>query len=304
MTSERVEIDAGSAGVADAGKIEDATVDWRLKARTNLAQAIPATSGGAPAHEAGALVVVTTPGRNAKKRLTGFPSPSASALALSLTLKSAKEARELQKQFAFSSVVSPFGSMESITWETVPELYDYLEHCMVVVSFSLQAVEAYSNEVIGRFQTNDVHLMRNKAARAFSPSEQERLASIEEKLDIILPALLHRDSPKGRAVWGEFVKLKQARDATIHIKSADASPRVKKREDLSDPTLFHRFVDAKPNDWIRAAVLMIDHFSKDELVGDWLAHAKDVLRIPPPKPSRTPTKPNQLPRGQRGNPSP
>ena len=56
--------------------------------------------------------------------------------------------------------------------------------------------------------------------------ELERNLTTKEKLATILPALVGVPNPKGKKVWQDFAALKDARDATIHIKSKDANPRV------------------------------------------------------------------------------
>src|SRR5918998_2598469 len=106
----------------DASASEQASdrypVDWRTRAATHTTSDIPEAYPGGPSHNAGALVVQVTPGRDAKGRNIGFTTPSAVALALSVAMKAAYEARELQGQIVESAVVSPFGPSTSVTHES------------------------------------------------------------------------------------------------------------------------------------------------------------------------------------------
>src|SRR5688500_6653453 len=61
-------------------------VDWRIRLVSHLAKDVPGTAAGAPAHKAGALILGSTLGRDAKGRIVGFATPSAIALALDLAI--------------------------------------------------------------------------------------------------------------------------------------------------------------------------------------------------------------------------
>ena len=87
--------------------------------------------------------------------------------------------------------------------------------------------------------------------------EVERNVSTEEELATVLPDILGKASPKGRKEWQGFVKLKDARDATIHLKSHDQHPRAGK---LDDSSLFYQFLNSDMRQYPCAAVAMIWHF--------------------------------------------
>jgi hypothetical protein len=276
-------------------------IDWRVRVLTRLASDFPSAYPGGPSHRAGALVVQETPGRDATGKNVGFITPSAIALALSLAMKAAENARILRQQVEESEVVSPFGPSSSVTPESTPALYDYLEQCMTAVTFSFQALEAYCNETISDKLTGTFALSRDKGRRRLelSADELERVASTEEKLGVILPDLLGIPNPKGRRVWQDFVALKEARDATMHIKSRDSAPRIMQPSDLDERTLFHRFLGADVMAWPRAAVAMILYFATVSGVPPYVVHARKALGVQAKGPSLNQSKSTQLPRGAR-----
>jgi len=273
-------------------------VDWRVRVVSRLGNDLPGTAEGAPPHKAGALIVQSTPGRDAKGRNVGFITPSAIALALDLAIKGAGRARELQAQLDQSEVVTPFGPGTSITHESTPFLYDYLQQCMTVLAFSFQALEAFCNETISAKVSGTFPLERRKVITHVTADELERQATTEEKLGTILPKLLGVATPKGSRVWNDFVDLKRTRDATIHIKSHDSNPKVTQPSDLDDATLFHRFLHADVAQWARAAVAMLDYFAAAD-PPRWLMPAKKALGMHGNPHAPNQKKQNQKSRGER-----
>lgn len=275
---------------------DDAAIDWRTRSATHLTKDVPAAYPGGPSHKAGSLVVQATAGSDAKGRNVGFTTPSAVALALSLAMKAANQARELQKQIKHSEVVSPFGPGTSVTYESTTALFDYFEECMTVLAFSFQALEAHCNETISANVTGTYGLSRDKGMRTVTADELERVANTEEKLGTILPAVLGFPTPRGTRIWNDFVELKRMRDATIHIKSRDSIPKVVQLSDLNEATLFLRFLDVNVLSWVRAATRMIDYFAPKSYAPQWLEHAKTALGIRTKQPATNQKKKAKPPR--------
>jgi hypothetical protein len=209
----------------------------------------------------------------------GFATPSAISLALSLAMKAAERAHELQDQIEMSNDIAPWGPGKSVTQESTAALYDYLEECMTVLTFSFQALEAFCNEVISYKVTSPHMHSYRKAVRWVDADELERIASTAEKLGDILPKLLDVPTLKGTKRWAAFVQLKNARDATIHIKSRDLAPRIRDESDLDYRTLFHQFLGAEPIEWVKTAVAMIDYFAGSVNVPLNLEHVKRTLGL-------------------------
>ncbi len=286
------------ATTSDGQSASSVDPDWRIRVVTHLAKNVPAAFPGGPSHKAGALVVQSTAGKDAKGRNVSFTTPSVVALALSLAIKAAERARELQAQIKQSDVMTPFGPGTSVTHDSTPLLFDYLEQCMATLAFSFQALEAFSNETITLKLSGTYPLERKKVIYHVSADELERQASTEEKLGTVLPKLLGIATPKGSRLWNDFVDLKRTRDATIHIKSHDSNPRVTQPSDLEEATLFHRFLHADVSGWVKAAVALLDYFAAVD-PQRWLAPVKKALGMRGSPHATNQKKQNQKLRGER-----
>ena len=274
-------------------------VDWRVRIVTHLTKDVPSAYEGGPSHKAGALVVQSTPGKDAKGNRMGFATPSAVALALNLAIKAPEQALTLRADINESRAVSPFGPSTNVTLETTAELYDYFEHCMTSVTFSFQALEAYCNETISYKAPEQYALKRKKNEIHVDPDELERQASTDEKLAVVLPDLLGVETPRGGNLWGPYQALKELRDTTIHIKSRDFSPKVKRPEDLNEATLFVRLLQADVMSWPKASVALINYFDTDQVPRLWVDHVVRKLGIQSEKPKKSQGKESRPPRGKR-----
>ena len=55
----------------------------------------------------------------------------------------------------------------------------------------------------------------------YDKSQVERHINLDDKISIIFPSILEVKTPKGTAVWQEYIQLKKLRDRIIHMKSDD-----------------------------------------------------------------------------------
>ena len=189
---------------------DDGLGDWRIRAVTTLAKDLPATASGAPAHKAGARITLTTSTRAPDGQSVGFTTPSAAAMALHLVGRAIEESQALKGMFVFDDLMTPEGRGKGIRQER--ELFDYFEQCMIITTFSFQALEAYCNQTVADDMKAPVQLERRRDGKKQlitlnSPADVERTASTEEKLATVVPAVLEMASPRGKAVWGPFVAL-------------------------------------------------------------------------------------------------
>ena len=244
--------------------------DWRIQAATRLAKDVPAAYPGGPSHKAGSPVYLTTVSRDARGHCVGFITPSPTALALSLAASAGKRAVDLRATLALKDVVTPYGSGMSVAQENLPHLFNYFEQCMVAVSFSFQALETFCNDIIANKLEGTFQLRRRRRAEEVSSDELQRIAATEEKLAIVLPAILGLKSPKGRKVWQHFTELKRVRDATIHLKSYEALNR-----DIDEESLFYQFFRLEADRFPRVALDMIEYFIIPGQVPRWFELARD-----------------------------
>jgi hypothetical protein len=260
----------------DDGRFTIDDLDWRLNWHSPLAKD---SSNGR--YKAGALAVKMTVSKNRRGDLVGFHQPSAAAMALSVAHSAASRAMDLQAglEYGANDVSESMGT--SINVASTGDLFDYFEQCMVAVTFGFQALEAYCNIVIAQKVSGTYPFSRKKGEVVdLTAIELERQASTEQKLAEILPTLLNIASPKGKAVWQNFKLLKEKRDATIHIKSTDQSPRTVRPEDLDRTTLFIGFMDADILGWPKSAVQLIHYFARRDVVPGWLEHELERYGIP------------------------
>jgi len=194
-------------------------LDWRIQAAVTTATETPAAYPEGPSHPAGSTLVLSSQVTLAEGVPIFFPTPSAAALSLSIAARAARSAVELRKVLQFSPTISPSGTVQNLNRSLTSKLFDYFESCFVAVLFSIQALEAYCNYKIAYTLNGDFVIERDGKKIILPPLKVERELSIDEKLGEVLPRLLGVSTPKGLAVWEEYIHLRRLRDATVHIKS-------------------------------------------------------------------------------------
>jgi len=123
-------------GMAD----DDGLGDWRNLASARLAEPVPAAFPGGPSHQTGDTFHQSALVRDAAGQPIGFTLPSATALALNISIQSRNAAIHKRRQLEFHIIPTPLGSGRSVTPATSAMLFDYFENCMSVVTFSYQAL--------------------------------------------------------------------------------------------------------------------------------------------------------------------
>ena len=253
--------------------MQDGLGDWRIAVATTLANDVPSAYPGGPAHRAGAPVYVSSLSKHSQYNLLGFVTPHASALALSISLKSAVEGARLHSTLAVRDSVTPLGAGKTIADENLPHLYDFFEHAMISVTFALLALETYANWMISRLENASIELEWDDGHLLLQGTDIERRASISEKLGTVLPTLLNVPSPKGKHPWEGFVKLRKTRDAAIHMKSLDMFTK----DRIDDDSLYYQFFNTNLTSYPSSALDMIDWFETSENGLRWLRGFRSKL---------------------------
>jgi hypothetical protein len=246
--------------------------DWRIEVFGKLAHDVPAAFPGGPSHKAGDFVyfdptLVRHPSYNA----IGFITPSPTAMALNIASNAAAAAKSTRAQITFINGASPVGTVKMVTNETLPHLFDFFEQCMIAVTFSFQALEAFSNQQIQARLKGTYTVQRRSGPKDLSADELERELATEEKLATVLPDLFKVKTPKGKKVWERFVKLKRARDSTIHLKKRDA------RSELDMESLYFQFLNHDAKEFPRAALSMVEHFLPSKGGPLWMKRMHEKL---------------------------
>ena len=122
------------------------------------------------------------------------------------------------------------------------------------VTFNFQALEAFSNHQIQALLKGTNSVQRRGGAKELSANELERELATEEKLATVLPDLFKIKTPKRKKVWERFVKLKRARDSSIHLKKRAA------RSELDIESLYFQFLNDDAKEFPRAALSIVEHF--------------------------------------------
>lgn len=232
--------------------------DWRLQGVTRIAQDISAAYPGGPSHKAGTPLYLVTSTRGTGDKPIGFVTPNSTALALNIAIKASIESTKLLPLVIFEKVITPEGPGRSV--KNAGPLFDYFESCMISVTFSFQALETFCNWEIADKVKGALTVRRDKGEETIVADEIERKLSTEEKLHLILPNLLGKDSPKGKKVWENFKKLKRARDSIVHIKSIDQYPNRRHLGRVDQDSLYFVFLNNKMTIFPKAAIEMIHYF--------------------------------------------
>lgn len=238
--------------------MDDNLGDSRLAAVTTITEDVPAAYPGGPSHKAGTPLYLSSLVLNEKNEWVSFNLPSSAAMALNKALKAASEANKLISKIEYSKVATPEGTGLAVINDSHTVLFDYFEECMSAVTFSFQALELFCNHAISRHMKEGMEIKRKKKREFLSPSELERQLSTDEKLAVVVPKVLNTSTPKGKVPWESFKRLKQARDATIHMKYSD-------QQVMDKDTLFFQFLNTE-NVYIypEATAQMLRWFTKDK----------------------------------------
>lgn len=208
---------------------------------------------------------------------TAFLAPSAVAIALSIAAKTSQKADQMRASFFTAPVPSPDGTIQLLTSKATDELFDYFELCFTATIFAFQAIEAYCNFKIAYTLQEQITLKRRKSEEVMGREQIEPLPT-EEKLDMVLPKLLRRASPKGTATWERFRELESVRDATVHMKSHHQwGP-----SQSFDDSPYAVYLRESPTTLVVRAIEVIRYFSgPHEMV--WLDGASAILSGQNPK---------------------
>jgi hypothetical protein len=241
--------------------------DWRIQAATRLAADLPSAYPGGPSHKAGSPLYQTTRTETPVHPNLHFITPNATALAIDAAIRSAERAAALWAKIAFAEVVTPQGRGTSA--QDVSGLFDYFQETMACSNTSFQAIEAFANEMIGRYFKKPIILKRAKGPETFDSDQLQRHVSTEEKIATVLPLLLNKPSLKGRVEWQHFKELKEVRDAAVHFKSDDQYPP---NGTTDKESLHYLLLTREPNRYPEAASRMIWALRVETETPRWLTH--------------------------------
>lgn len=243
--------------------------DWRIHLAAEVANVSGANPMGA---QPGDVVLLIAETRTPEEGRVCIPVVSPCRLALSIAIRAATEAKVARKFVKFEAKPR-MGRVRSIDFLTTPALFDFFEQCMIAATFSYQALETYSNQVIEE-QLRDgatLELERRKGGETFDAASLQRDVSTEEKIASVLPLLLKIPFPKSGKLWQQFTILRRVRDSIIHLKSEDHHIRGA----FDKESVFFKLLNNDPRLYPRVALGLMRLYAGGQL--NWLAHAEEHL---------------------------
>ena len=182
--------------------------DWRLY-NCQTIRAISNPRPGIKAKPGDTIKSVALLDFDREQYILGIPHPS--AIFLSIAYRS--------HHAAISLCERAMGSPEGRNYLSDALAFDCIENAVAAIIFAFAALEAFAN---GEIPDSYVyHEDRNGIPIPFSKEQIERSVNLSTKLDAILPDIFGVPTPKGSALWRDFVEIKRLRDRIIHMKSAD-----------------------------------------------------------------------------------
>lgn len=173
--------------------------DWR--AWTSVVKDYPGT--GSPA-----LSADCTGGKTAE-----FTAPSVAALCLSIARRAHKDALDRKKLLCSCE---DSGALDA-------RAFDYLESVMVSVTFSLAALEAFANAVIGQSNSYNGNTDVEAVQKGNVKEKRESFKGVsvlQWKLQQVLPVLLKKQAPVNEPAWKDYEAMEVLRNNwVIHPKT-------------------------------------------------------------------------------------
>lgn len=251
--------------------------DWRIWGVTTLTKEYTPAGPVGMSYKAGTPVYPAVVTRDrASGETIGFALPSPAKLSISIAINASHIAERLRKAITYAPTFNSCGRGKHVKPETLKQLYDFFEFCMISVTFSYQALEAYSNCIIADQLKGAISLRMNKKIKQFNSKQiLEGSISTDTKLGTILPKILNVDPPEtnNNSVWQNYLELKRVRNTTIHMKLSDATSGV----NIDKETLLYEFFRADIGVFPKYALDMIDSFETNRTNRYWIDQARYLL---------------------------
>ena len=188
---------------------------WRLQLITHLAQDWKSPWTNQTARAGSRLTLSSVIELPNKHELT-IPVPNATALMLNCSARAGMAAAATRAASKLDSTLH-----RQVNFECDARAFDYIENMIEAIIFALMALEAFANETIPD-DFKCVIARRSKATvEPMHKADIEKHVTLDEKLSAVLPQVLSCATPKGRAIWENYLRLRKTRDRLVHLKSED-----------------------------------------------------------------------------------
>jgi hypothetical protein len=206
--------------------VKESTNDWRMQDVVLTTEDTILPWSGQLIPKGSQLTLASVTKLNKKKHLS-IDLPNATALCLSISLRSWNEASTIRKDSKIDVSIK-----KEVDFDSMTHAFDYIERVFESVILAFTSLEAFVNENIpDDFKYEET---RKEEVNLLDKSEIERRLSLDEKLSSVLPMAFGINSPKGKKCWQGYKDLKKIRDRIIHMKKLDrrsSGPEI--------PTLWH-----------------------------------------------------------------
>jgi hypothetical protein len=199
-----------------------------------------------------------------------FPVPNPVALYISLARTAGRDGKAAY-QILKESPKSETLTFKKLSLDNESAFFDSIEKLVACVIFSFSALEVFAN-----ISLPDDFIYRKlrpdkKCIEEFSRDQIERHLSLREKLDALLPDIFDVASPKGTALWEEFIRLQRLRDGFVHLKTSDWR-NISTLE--ASETIWTRLLSPDTPEIYKTSINMIDHFCKSPQLQRWFLKVK------------------------------
>lgn len=199
-----------------------------------------------------------------------FATPSASALHLNVSWRAARDAVQLRDLVRWkSAAIAPGVTSRTVEAAESSQLFDYFEALMVSAIAAYASIEAFCNGAIVDKVNGPMSVKTRRGRAELDAEELERELSTEDKLKRILPGLYGCSTPAGKAVWQQFVQLRDLRDAVTHFKRRDQARTATKSH---EPTVLFQSYQVDPYTLPETAMAVISHFHMPSTLPRWMCN--------------------------------
>ena len=251
--------------------------DWRLEAVAELAEALPPAYHGGPSFEKGSKVCMSFTIQTTNGEQIGFAAPNAVAMTLNLAINAAQSASAARCDLQFRNAPSPDGVCKVVPLEGSAAAFSMFEQSLSSITFSFLALEAFCNYEISRNWKQPVTVKgRKRRVETMSHTDAERTLSTEVKIREVMPKIFGVSTPAGKLIWERFLRLKKARDDSVHFKYADQYPVGPKAETEG---LFFQVLDNDPHVFPEIAKDVIEYFYQNQSRPQWLDKMPPIRKV-------------------------
>lgn len=203
-----------------------------------------------------------------------FSTPSAAALHLNSSWKSAKRSLNLREKLLAKFHPNAGQPLQmSFEGDGNGPLFDFFEEMIISLSGSCGAVEAFCNRCIIDRATGPLTVKGRKGKETKTPEDVVRYSTLEDKIKRIVPDLMGVSSPAGKEIYDHFMLIKRLRDSVTHFKRHDEAQKAEKvHRPNALTTLFFTDQFTIPE----AAMSIIRHLAPGEQTPRWLMNPEWV----------------------------